>query len=224
VHVVQLAEEVLGLLQSGDETSGARNMACNRLEQIAEPFDTYPRPVRLPDVCGFANPCEVICQLGSLLLNQFPRRLSERQLPLTGAGPDLDMESGQSLSKLGRRLREPKRDLSGSRIKRLILPLFQAPDKPEKPLHVLDSQALLLLAQPGEVDFGVSSSIGCQGQLSQALTHLVRHAALELSAIATDAASKAPEAHPKIVQRLGIARIRHPFPGGVDLAEVTQSD
>ena len=59
-NVVQVAEKVLGLLQSGDETSGPGSTTSNRLEQIAQPFDAYPGPVHILDVCRFAHPLEII--------------------------------------------------------------------------------------------------------------------------------------------------------------------
>ena len=167
---------------------------------------------------------EGIPYLGGLLLNQFPGHLPKRQLLLAGACPDLDAESAKPASKLDSRLPEPTADLSGGRFGRLAFAPFQPSKKPEQPRHILGSKAIALQAQPIEVYLGVPTGIGCLSQLSQSLSHFLRHAAFELRAIGTGAASKASEADSKIVQRLGISSVRQPGLGAFYLIDITQGD
>jgi hypothetical protein len=176
------------------------------------------------EVCCFVHPLEGIAQLGGLLLNQLPGHLSERQPPLLGACPDLDAESAKPASKFGTRLPEPTADLGGSRVDGLAFASLQPSDKPEQPLHILGSNTIALHSQPIEVHLGVPPGIGCQGQLSESSSHFLRHAALELRPIGTGTASKAPEADSKIVQRLGISKVRQPCLGAFYLIDVTQGE
>jgi hypothetical protein len=224
VHVVHGAENILGLLQSGDETPDPRSTACNRLEQIAEPFDAYPGPVPLLEVCRLVHLLEGLSELGGLLLNQFPGHLPKGRLPLPGPCPDLDAESAKPASKLDSRFPKPTANLGGRRVDGLAFASFQPSNKPEQPRHILDSKAIALKSQPIEVHLGVPPSIGCQGQLPQTSSHFFRHAALELRPIGTGTASKAPEADSKIVQRLGIPRVRQPCLGAFYLIDETQRE
>ena len=170
------------------------------------------------------HPLEGIPQLGSLLLNQLPGHLPERQLPLPGACPDLNAESAKPAAKFGSRLLEPTADIGGSRVDGLAFAPFQPSDKPEQPLHILGSNAIALHSQPIEVHLGVPPGIGCQGQPSQSSSHFLRHAALELRAIGTGTASEAPEPDSKIVQCLSISSVRQACLGAFYLFEVTQGE
>jgi hypothetical protein len=163
---------------------------------------------------------EVLTHSGDLVLNKIPSHLTEGGMFLPMTRSQLHAERCKPRPELAGNLQEPARDLRRSWVESLVLPPFQPPDEPGKALEVIGRNAVDLLSQPIELHFGVPADIGGQTQLPQTPLHLLGRAALELRAIGAGAASKAAEAHPKIVQRLGMLRICQRGLGPLNLIEV----
>src|ERR687889_276220 len=100
MHVVVLAQQVLGLLESPYQSTRPPVAPGNRLQEIPESLERNSGPMRLLGVVRPADPHEVVAQLNNLPPGQFAGHLPERREPLTLTGLQLDPEHAECPTEL----------------------------------------------------------------------------------------------------------------------------